>query len=99
VTESYISPNGTHVTIERDLVHDGFRLERQVSKGGVLNADRESVWLRTLDGKRTVGCWFRFEDGRTSGLVCHYRDRGDDSLRDVTLDELVAYARERWPRR
>lgn len=90
-----LTPNGTRVERSGPFLARGFRLTREVRAGGPA-APHETVRVLTLDGERTVALWTRWPD-RTSAIVGHYRDRGEDTLHGVELEDLLAYARERWP--
>jgi hypothetical protein len=93
-----VTANGTLVAEHEPVVLDGFRAHSTVRSGGP-SIDRETVRLTTLDGKRVVGLWTGYGDGRIATLRCHYRDRGDDVLGPLELDEFVAACRATWPRR
>lgn len=98
-TTTRITPNGSTLVEDGPFLLHGFRVSRTVRTHPHPNlADHESVTVITLDGKRTVAFWARFPR-HTSALVCHYRDRGDDCLNGAELDEVLAFARDRWPRR
>lgn len=86
-----VTPNGTTIVAETFLI-DGVRVCREQTSGGPFEP-METVWLRTLDGRRVVGWWIR----GVTGAIAHYRDRGDDVLGAIGLAELIAAARERWP--
>lgn len=81
--------------VEDTFVIHGLRVCRRVISGGD-GQPTELVWLRSLDGRRVVGFLLRTRDALT-GSIAHFRDRGDDVLGQVELDELIAAAHERWP--
>lgn len=92
-----VTPNGTTVVEDGPFLLHGFRVGLTRRTGGP-GPGAETLRITTLDGRRTVGLWTRWPSHST-GLVCHYRDRGDDALQGVELDELLAHARDGWPNR
>lgn len=89
-----VTPNGTTV-IEDTFILDGLRVCHRVTSGGPFEP-METVWLRSLDGRRVVGYWIKTRQ-LISGTIAHFRDRGDDVLGQVDLDTLIAAAHARWP--
>lgn len=90
-----VTPNGTTLIADGPFLLDGFLATRETTEGGPFEP-MEHVRLTTLDRRRTVALWINGR-GNRSGMVCHYRDRGDDTLPDAELADVVAHARARWP--